>query len=348
MKWFPFVRRRRLKVALAERDAALAALDRIRREYGDASSRSVSTLDKFKYLAPVFNMNSSEYLAPIGVSRNHAEWREILSSDAFAFTNRQDSEIVDNHRFEKTWGLAGYSASARKAVVFNVDMIIGGWWEGDEYHPNLRESVSCPITGLNNRQRLMAALVERELSKENGAGIAAYCMEQVTPFFKWATDRFPNVEIFGSEFLGEALNPGQIVDGIRHEDIQDLSFDDASLGLVISNDVMEHVPSPRSAFTELARVMREGSQALMTFPFFPDCDRSVTRAEIVEGAISHLREPVYHGNPVSSDGSLVYTDFGWDLFDLVRECGFKDISLEIYHSVPFGHLGLGIVFRLVR
>src|SRR5208282_3583269 len=144
------------------------------------------------------------------------------------------------------------------------------------------------------------------------------------------------------------LSPGQIVDGVQHEDLQNLSFKDSSLDLVISNDVLEHVPSPPAAFRQLTRVMRNGAHALMTFPFFPDLEHSVTRAEIIDGEIKHLSDPVYHGNPVSQDGSLVFTDFGWDIFDLGKQCGFKDISLEIYHSIPLGHLGLSLVFRFIR
>jgi SAM-dependent methyltransferase len=166
-------------------------------------------------------------------------------------------------------------------------------------------------------------------------------MEQVTPFFKWLAQTYPKLDITGSEFLGDNLTPGQIIDGVRNENLQNLSFKSASLDLVISNDVMEHVSSPMIAFMELARVMRDGSQALMTFPFSPDLHHSVTRAQILDGEIKHLIEPVYHGNPVSPDGSLVFTDFGWDIFKLGKQCGFKDILLEIYHSILSSRLGPG-------
>jgi SAM-dependent methyltransferase len=144
---------------------------------------------------------------------------------------------------------------------------------------------------------------------------------------------------------------GQIIDGIQHEDIQTLSFDNSNstLDLVVSNDVMEHVPSPSAAFGELARVMRPGAVALMTFPFFAGNQSSVVRAEVINGEIVHRCDPVYHGNPIDSEGSLVFTDFGWDILDLIRAQGFNNVDLEIYHSVALGHLGGGsLVFRLTR
>ena len=67
--------------------------------------------------------------------------------------------------------------------------------------------------------------------------------------------------IIGSEFLGNNLTAGQIINGIQHEDIQTPSFDNSTLDLVVSNDVMEHVPSPSAAFGELARVMRPGARS---------------------------------------------------------------------------------------
>jgi 2-polyprenyl-3-methyl-5-hydroxy-6-metoxy-1,4-benzoquinol methylase len=116
--------------------------------------------------------------------------------------------------------------------------------------------------------------------------------------------------IIGNEFLGNNLTAGQIINGIQHEDIQTPSFDNSTLDLVVSNDVMEHVPSPSAAFGELARVMRPGAEALMTFPFFAGSQSSVVRAEVINGEIVYRCDPVYHGNPIASEGSLVFTDFG--------------------------------------
>ena len=57
--------------------------------------------------------------------------------------------------------------------------------------------------------------------------------------------------------------------------------------------------------------------------------------------------PAYHGNPVSADGSLVFTDFGWDILKEMQSSGFSDVSIEVYASAEFGHLGGGqLVFRL--
>jgi SAM-dependent methyltransferase len=346
MKSFPLVSRRRLNAAIAERDAARADRDAAR---AAARAERDALCDYFlKSVARIFDANAIGNLTPVAVCRNHSDWNQFLLSEAFDSIQQADKAILSGHRFEETWGLVGYSTPAQQTTIFKVDMLNGGQRIDGEFYPNLRERLECPVTGLNNRQRLIAALAQQFLSKQGTTGATVYCMEQVTTFYSWLTKAYPLFDGIGSEFLGDNLSPGQIVDGIRHENLQNLSFKNSSLNLVISNDVLEHVPSPRAAFKELARVMRNGAHALMTIPFFPDFDHSVTRAEIIDGEIKHLSDPVYHGNPVSQDGSLVFTDFGWDIFDLAKQCGFKDASLEIYHSTLLGHLGLGLVFRFVR
>jgi hypothetical protein len=60
-------------------------------------------------------------------------------------------------------------------------------------------------------------------------------MEQVTPIYNWASATFKYHNIFGSEYLGYEYPSGTVIKGIRHEDIENLSFTDNQLDLIISN-----------------------------------------------------------------------------------------------------------------
>ena len=134
--------------------------------------------------------------------------------------------------------------------------------------------------------------------------------------------------------------------GVRYEDVTDLSFADASLDLIVSNDVFEHIPVPRAAFAECARVLRSGGTMIATIPFHSGAESSVVRAELTGGGVRHLHPAAYHGNPVSSEGSLVFTDFGWDIIGSLAAVGFADSAVEVYGSAQYGHLGGGqLVFR---
>jgi ubiquinone/menaquinone biosynthesis C-methylase UbiE len=155
--------------------------------------------------------------------------------------------------------------------------------------------------------------------------------------------------LFGSEYLGPQYKGGEIINGIRHEDVEALSFSDNSLDLIVSNDVFEHVPNIENAFRECLRVLVPGGTLLSTFPFHCGDDFSVLRAEIKNNNIVNLQPEMYHGNPVSEKGSLVFHDFGWDLFPRLKEIGFSQISIEVYSSAEFAHLGGGqVIFRFTK
>ena len=198
---------------------------------------------------------------------------------------------------------------------------------------------------MNNRQRLIATLIKQKLDVQHKKHV--YFMEQVTPIFNWATSTFKNHNIVGSEYLGHEYEGGAIIKGIRHEDVENLSFPDGTLDLIVSNDVFEHVPSPAKAFAECARVLKPNGVLLATIPFHSNNDKeSIVRAKLVNGRVEHLLPTSVHGNPVSADGSLVFTDFGWDMLDEIKAAGFSGVTVNIYASEELGHLGGGqIIFE---
>jgi hypothetical protein len=49
-------------------------------------------------------------------------------------------------------------------------------------------------------------------------------MEQVAPIFSWADTTFKHHKIIDSECLGHEYSGGTIIKGLRHEDIESVSF----------------------------------------------------------------------------------------------------------------------------
>ncbi len=107
---------------------------------------------------------------------------------------------------------------------------------------------------------------------------------------------------------------GGVYNGMRCENLEALTFDDESVDLHISQDVMEHVFHPAKVFQEIARTLKPGGAHIFTVPLVNKMKASRIRAKISEnGSIVHIEQPVYHGNPIDSQGSLVTMDWGYDI-----------------------------------
>jgi SAM-dependent methyltransferase len=118
--------------------------------------------------------------------------------------------------------------------------------------------------------------------------------------------------------------PGEIVNGIRCEDLENLSFDNESFDLHVTQDVFEHLFNPAAAFREIARTLRPGGAHVFTTPLVRKNEPTRFCAHLTpEGTVVHLMEPPeYHGNPISTEGSLVTVHWGYDITDYIfKACG---------------------------
>jgi len=111
---------------------------------------------------------------------------------------------------------------------------------------------------------------------------------------------------------------GSYVKGIRCENLEALTFADESVDLHITQDVMEHILRPSRAFGEIARTLKPGGAHVFTVPLVNKHNPSKLRAKINDvGELVHVAPPVYHGNPVSRNGTLVTVDWGYDICEYI-------------------------------
>lgn len=114
-------------------------------------------------------------------------------------------------------------------------------------------------------------------------------------------------------------NPGDF----RHQDLQELTFEDDSFDLVVTSDIFEHISDPFRAFSEIFRVLRKGGAHIFTVPLqYPLKRSSVRRVEMRNGHEVLLLPPHYHGDGKGGK-SLVYTDFGEDILQDLERIGFE-------------------------
>lgn len=112
-------------------------------------------------------------------------------------------------------------------------------------------------------------------------------------------------------------------EGTRCEDIQKTTFLDNSIDVIVSSDVLEHVPDLHAAFKETSRILKPGGVHVFTVPFR---DKTARRAECVDGVTKHLMEPEYHSDPLNPSGILAYWDFGVDAPEIF---GQSNLTLSI-------------------
>ncbi len=223
-----------------------------------------------------------------------------------------------------------------------ANLLIDNQYSESPSKVNFRERMVCPFCGLNNRQREIARLVADRVPED----ARVYVTEQVTPMYQYLSRQFPNLT--GSEYMGPDIPGGKVCEGgVIHEDLTALSFADETIDCVISNDVFEHVADIDRALTEIYRVLKTDGMVYATFPMNFHQEHTVKRAELADGTIRYKQEPVYHGNPVSEEGSLVFYDYGMDFLSLVKKAGFSDGYFVPFYSIPYGNIGNRSLFIFI-
>jgi SAM-dependent methyltransferase len=164
-----------------------------------------------------------------------------------------------------------------------------------------------------------------ESSPENrGASIifAQQCAHYVPTHF------FPNVTV------------GEIVNGIRCEDLERQTFGESSFDIVVTQDVMEHVFHPDRAYREIARTLTRGGVHIHTTPIYKDQVKTRACAHLLpDGRVKHLEPPEYHGNPIDSGGSLVTVKYGYDIAELISEWADMDVEIRRFNDRTHGIVG---------
>lgn len=173
-----------------------------------------------------------------------------------------------------------------------------------------RDHYLCPLCNSKPRERALMRTLEMFYPdwKEK-------VIHESSPINRGASVRLSRecARYIPSQLFGDTP-PGQDNNGMRCEDLGDLTFADASIDLHVTQDVMEHVFHPEAVFREIARTLKPGGAHVFTVPLVNKHRPSQTRAVIdAYGLVTHLLSPVYHSNPVSSDGALVTVDWGFDI-----------------------------------
>jgi SAM-dependent methyltransferase len=206
-----------------------------------------------------------------------------------------------------------------------------------------RDQFACPSCRATHRYRTQAAAIlshfadgteiflDRFIRSELFRNISILEPGIRGPFVR----RFKGLPNYTQSYLFEDLPLGESRDGVICQNLERMTFDDGSFDLVVTSDVMEHVPDPRKAIAEISRVLRVGGAHIFSIPLrWPISAQSTQRARIVDGQIEHILEPNYHRSGLD-EPSLTFTDFGADLLDWHAAVGMRAHYFDCHRMIDF-------------
>ena len=203
----------------------------------------------------------------------------------------------------------GFCNLCRRRTVFVCDVAADRW---------IRRCCRCRSTP---KYRAIVRAIESETGESLTHYVRArkiYELSTTSPIFRTLRGH-ENYEASGY-FSDKPF--GKKIDSLYwNQDLQDLTFPSESFDVVISSETMEHVRRPWQGFSEVLRVLKPNGFYVFTIPFRGD---RLTRPRVDTAGAEDvfLLKKVYHHDPYRPQDSLVYTDFGADLPDLLRRIGF--------------------------
>jgi ubiquinone/menaquinone biosynthesis C-methylase UbiE len=167
----------------------------------------------------------------------------------------------------------------------------------------------------------MLAIAVRNYINNNGTNISVVEIDPNSPlknYLKSTIKHYKRTHYFSAE------KPVKMsVYDSQFEDITKLSFPNNSIDLIISSDVLEHVPEINLAISETLRVLRAGGAHIFTVPF---AEKTKCRAQVKNEIIEYNEPPVFHLDPHNINGILVFWDIGFDILNHIK---IKDATLSI-------------------
>ena len=140
--------------------------------------------------------------------------------------------------------VGGYCSFCQSETTFSFSRTNAFW-------TNLRGQFSCSRCNLENRFRFLLKSIEATLGFPiPGRGLV---FERITPLYRRLRDN--SESLLGCEYFGPGYKSGDMVqtartinaigdEKIRHEDMQNLSFEADTWDYIIQSDVLEHIPDP--------------------------------------------------------------------------------------------------------
>lgn len=261
--------------------------------------------------------------------------------------------------YGKNWRYAGkgYCYSCNKHTIFlysykteeYLNSLFLAWKLSEQAQSTLKqmENNVCNNCLAKARMRTLAKSVVQVLRLNNTENFANklksdpnFTVYETAEYF---TFRFKGIRKLQNYVVSEyfAEKPfGKVIDGIRNENLECLSFPDNFADVIITSEVLEHVVNLDQALSEIQRVLKPGGHHIFTVPVDQNLTSTYERAQLINGKIEHISEPVKHGDSIRSEGILAFREFGRDTARYISRKGIQcyeirqpvkdDIAVAVY------------------
>lgn len=152
-------------------------------------------------------------------------------------------------------------------------------------------------------------------------------------------------KVIESEFFPNR-KPGEIIDGVLNEDVQDLSFPTNSLDLITSNQVFEHVPYDIKGYRECYRVLKKNGALIFSVPLY-NIPKTLQLAALNKNKIIYFAEPEYHDSRKTGPHSILtfWRHSEHDIVSRVERVGFK-VMLKDVTIAPSQKIAAKVIYAI--
>jgi len=205
-----------------------------------------------------------------------------------------------------------------------------------------RNNMICPFCGSSSRKRHVASLIIDKLFSKKISSITDIpnTNKDIQIYNMALNDSFSKYlkyyeHYYSSEYLPDVASGTQIRDKVYCQNVEQLSFDNDTFDLVISEDVFEHVRDYEKGFFEIYRILKPAGYHIFTIPCFFDRN-TIIRVDTSGPEDVYLLPPEYHGDPIRRR-ILAYRTFGFDIFKTLKSYVFyTEIHFSKYADQKMG------------